>query len=108
MNKPKMCTGVAFVGKENVNTLVFLNYLCTGGPVSAPASFQPWSRYFGWEEEYDPFNETLITVAYFTLPVVCKYIIAETHIRSCFQCLATFKVKSMIQKLSRCCDSSNC
>lgn len=96
------------MGKENMNTLVFQNYLCTGGPVNVSASFLPWSRYFGWEEEHDSFNEMLMTEAYLTLPVVCKYIIAEAHIRNCFQCLTTFKVKSMIHKLSRCCDSSNC
>lgn len=96
------------MGKENMNTLFFKNYLCTGGPVNASASFQSWNRYFGWEEKYHSFNETPMTVTYLTLPAVCKYIVAEAHIRSCFQCLTIFKVKSMIQKLSRCCDSSNC
>jgi len=72
------------------------------------ASFQSLSRYLGWEKKNDSHNEMLMTVAYLTFPMVCKYIIVKAQIRSCFQHLATFKVKSMIQKPNRCCDSSNC
>lgn len=116
MNKPKKVYWYVFVWGVKMWLFFFLTLPlhwgtseCAGIPYCTnEASFQSLSRYLGWEEEHDSLNEILMTVAYLTLPMVCKYIIVKAQIRSCFQHLTTFKVKSMIQKLNRCYDSSNC
>lgn len=75
---------------------------CTDG-----ASFQSVCKCLGWEEEHDSLHEILTAVTSLTLSLVCKYITVEAQIR-CFQHPTTFRVTSVIHKLCRCCDSSNC